>query len=365
MMSRNSKRWIAVSAAVTAVGLLAACASTPASKPTSSASAEDDTTPVNLTYVSYGGTGQQAQIDAWQTPYTAAHPNVTFSNTSPPDPAQVKAQVTSGQVQWNIVTTAPYLAAQNCGTLYEKLDIPGIDKSQFAPGEIGDCYITDFRYSIVLSYNKTKWPDPATAPKTLADYFDTKKFPGKRGVVPTVQDGFLETALLAQGVSPKKMYPLDVDKALSEWDKIKSDTIFAANPGALVQAITSVQVDMQLMVQARSKALLDTGANVGVIWDKTVTSLDGLAIPKGSPNKEAIEKFFSYLLQPEPSAKMAELAGAGAANTKAKPTYTANGDAVNAFGPVNTGKVTMQVDAAYWGKNYNQVQAQVTNWLNG
>ena len=366
-MSGNRKRWIAVSAAFVTVGLLAACASSPSSTPTAtkSGSAAADTTPANLTYVSYGGTGQQAQIDAWQTPYTAAHPNITFSNTSPPDPAQVKAQVLSNSVNWNIVTTAPYLASQNCGTLYEKLTIPNIDKSQFAPGVIGDCYITDFRYSIVLSYNKDKWPDAATAPKTLADFFDTKKFPGKRGIVPTVQDGFLETALLAAGVSPKKMYPLDVDKALGEWDKIKSDTIFAANPGALLQAATSKQVDMQLLVQARSKALLDTGANVGVIWDKTVTSLDGLAIPKGSPYKEQIEQFFSFLLQPDQSAKFAELSGAAPSNDKAKPVYTANGNAVNAFGPANTGKVTMQVDAAYWGKNYNQVQAKVTQWLNG
>jgi putative spermidine/putrescine transport system substrate-binding protein len=365
MMSRNSKRWFVAVAAATVVGLLASCSSGPASSDPAPSSTKEDTAPVKLTYVSYGGTGQQAQIDAWQVPYTAENPNVTFANTSPPDPAQVKAQVTSGEVKWNIVTTAPYLATQNCGTLYEKLTIKGIDKSQFDPGEIGECYITDFRYSIVLSYNKDKWPDAATAPKTLEDYFDTKAFPGKRGVVPTVQDGFLETALLADGVSPKKMYPIDVDRALAKWDTIKSDTIFAENPGSLLQAITSGQVDMQLLVQARSKALLDTGANVGVIWDKTVTSIDGLAIPKGSPHKEAIEKFFSYLLQPAQSAKMAELAGAGASNTAAKPKYTDNGNAVNAFGPANTGKVTMQIDANYWGKNYNKVQAQVTNWLNG
>jgi putative spermidine/putrescine transport system substrate-binding protein len=314
--------------------------------------------------VSYGGTGQQAQIDAWQTPYTEKHPNVTFANTSPPDPAQVKAQVLSGQVQWNIVTTAPYLASQNCGTLYEHLTIPDIDKSQFGPGVIGDCYITDFQYSLVFSYNTDKWPDPATAPKTLADFFDTKKFPGKRGVVPTVQDGFLETALLADGVKPKNLYPLDVDKALGIWDKVKADTIFAANPGALLQAITSKQVDMEILVQARSQAALDAGAHIKPVWDQTVTSIDGLAIPKGSPHKEQIEKFFSFLLQPENSARMASLAGVAPPNKEAKPEYTEHGNEVNAFGPANTG-TNVQADADYWGKHYNQVQAQVTAWLNG
>ncbi len=364
-MSGNRKRWIAVSAALVTVGLLAACASNPSSTPTATKSASADTTPVNLTYVSYGGTGQQGQIDAWQTPYTAAHPNVTFSNTSPPDPAQVKAQVLSDAVQWNVVTTAPFLANQNCGTLYEKLTIPDVDKKQLASSAvIGDCYISDFQYSLVFSYNADKWPDPATAPKTLADFFDTKKFPGKRGVVPNVQDGVLETALLADGVKPSKLYPLDVDRALNEWDKIKSDTIFAANPGALLQLITSKQVDMEILVQARSQAALDAGANIVPVWDKTVTSIDGIAIPKGSPNKAAIEQFLSFILQPTQQAKMASLTGVVPNNKESKPTYTANGNKVNAFGPANTG-TNVQVNAEYWSKNYNQISARFTQWENG
>jgi putative spermidine/putrescine transport system substrate-binding protein len=362
--TRRGTRMITAAAALAVTGLLAACSGgAPASTPSASSTA-DDNAPANLTYVSYGGTGQAAQQNAWQKPYTALHPNITFANASPPDPAQVKAQVMSGQNQWNIVTTAPYLASQNCGTLYEHLTIPDVDKKDLVPGTIGDCYITDFRYSLVFSYNADKWPDPATAPKTLADFFDTKKFPGKRGVVPTVQDGFLETALLAQGVSPKKLYPLNVDKALGEWDKIKSDTIFAANPGALLQAITSKQVDMEILVQARTQAALDAGANIKPVWDQTVTSIDGLAIPKGSPYKAQIEQFFSYILQPDSSAAMASLAGVAPVNTKSKPKYTAHGNEVNAFGPANTG-TTVPASASYWGKNYNEVSAKVTSWLNG
>src|SRR6187551_1920534 len=98
-ISRTSRRVAAVS--VLAMGaLLAATASYSQSN-------------VTMTYVSYGGTGQDAQIKAWQEPYKAANPNVTFTNTSPPDPAQVKAQVMTNAVQWNVVTTAPYLATQN------------------------------------------------------------------------------------------------------------------------------------------------------------------------------------------------------------------------------------------------------------
>jgi putative spermidine/putrescine transport system substrate-binding protein len=347
--SRTSRR-VAAAAALTMGALLVGTASYSQSN-------------VTLTYVSYGGTGQDAQIKAWQEPYKAKAPNVSFTNTSPPDPAQVKAQVMTNAVQWNVVTTAPYLATQNCGTLYEKLSIPDLDKSQFPPGIIGDCYVGDFRYSLVFSYNADKWPDPANAPKTIADFFDTKKFPGKRGVVRAVQDGLLEQALLADGAKPESMYPLDVERALKKWATIKNDTIWAANPGALLQLITSKQVDMQFLVQARSQAALDAGANMIPVWDITVTSLDGLAVPKGSPHFAEIQKFLSFVMQPESQARMASIAGIGASNLLSKPTYTANGNKVNAFGPANTGK-TFQIDPSWWSTNFNQTVERFTKWLN-
>jgi len=319
--------------------------------------------PITLTYVSYGGTGQDAQIRAWQEPYTAEYPHVKFSNTSPPDPSQVKAQVMTQAVQWNVVTTAPYLATQNCGTLYEKLTIPDIDKSQFPEGVVGECYIGDFRYSLVFSYNADKWPDPEKAPKTIADFFDTKKFPGKRGIVKNIQDGLLEQALLADGVKPENIYPLDVERALKKWSTIKGDTIWAANPGALFQLVTSNQVDMQFLVQARSQAALDAGAKMIPVWDVTVTSLDGLAVPKGSPHLPEIQKFFSFVLQPDSQARMATYSGAAPSNLKAQPTYTANGIKVNAFGPANTGK-TFQIDPIWWSANFNQTAQRFTTWLN-
>lgn len=361
-MSMRKRNWIAASAAIATVALLAACSGTPAATK-SSTPGTVDTTPVNFTYVSYGGTGQAGQIDAWQKPYTALHPNVTFANSSPPDPAQVKAQVLAGSIQWNIVTTAPYLAEQNCGTLYEPLKLTGVDKSSY-DGTIGKCYIPDFAYGLIFSYNTAKWPNPATAPKTVADFFDTKKFPGKRGIVPNLQDGVLEWGLLADGVKADKLYPLDVDRAIAKYQTIKSDTIFAANPGALLQLVTSGQVDMQVLVQARSQAALDAGAKMTPVWDQTLTSIDGIAIPKGAANKEAAEQFLSFILQPTQSAKMSELTGAGASNNKAKPVLTANGETVNAFGKANTGK-SIKVDFNYWAKNFNQNSAKFITWLNG
>jgi putative spermidine/putrescine transport system substrate-binding protein len=319
---------------------------------------------VTITYVAYGGTGQESQIKAWQEPYTALNPHVTFANTSPPDPAQVKAQVEAGQVTWDMVTTAPYLANQNCGTLYEELNVPDLDLSQFDEGSMGKCHITDFRYALIFAYNADSYPDPAKAPSKVADYFDTKNFPGKRGIVPGIQDGILEWALMADGVAPADLYPLDIDRAFAKWDTVKADTIFAANPGALLEAMTSGQVDMWLQVSARSQVALDNGLKLTPVWDKTLSSADGIAIPKGSKNKEAVEKFMSFLVKPEQSQKMSELSGTAPANNLAKPNLPENGAKVNAFGEANTGE-RIPISSEYWSENFNTVSERFTTWLNG
>jgi putative spermidine/putrescine transport system substrate-binding protein len=365
MMSRTRTVLSAVAASA-ALALLAACSSGGGgSTPSASGSADDDA-PVKLTYVSYGGSGQDAQTAAFQTPYTAAHPNVTFLNSSPADVAPAKAQVLSGNVEWDVMSVAPAAAEQNCGTVFTKLKVPALaaDKKDLVPGALGTCYVGNFSNATPLAYNEDMFPDPAKAPKTLADFFDTKKFPGKRGVITNLQNGILEYPLLADGVKPSKLYPLDVDRALQKWDTIKSDTIFAPNVGALQQAIASGQVSMFLESDSRLISLLDSGMHIKVIWDETVVSVNGLAIPKGSKNTAAAERFLEYVAQPEPQAKIAELIGVPPVNKLSKPTLTPSGQAVAIYGPDNDG-VTVDQDIEWYAKNFNQVTTQLTNWLAG
>lgn len=354
-MSRSRTVLVGVSATVVTL-LLAGCGS-------------DDTPagpgePVTVTYVSYGGFGQEAQAKAFQEPYTAAHPEVTFVNSSPADVAQVQAQVEAGVVQWDVMSVAPAAATQNCGTLFEKLDLSTLDPDDYVANTIGECYVGNFANATIFGYNPAKYPDPATAPKTIADFFDTAKFPGKRGVLTNLQNGILEFPLLADGVAPEDLYPLDVERALSVWDKIRDDTVFAPNVGALQQAVSADQVDMFLLADSRMVALLNEGKAITMVWDMTVVSVNGLAIIKGSPNKAVAEDFLASLVQAGPQETMAELTGVTPINLSAKPELTANGKLVEAYGSVNTGDIVVQ-DIAWYAQNFNEVSTRLNNWLVG
>jgi putative spermidine/putrescine transport system substrate-binding protein len=342
--------------AVLPLMLLAACGG--------GTTASDPDGKVTLTFIAYGGAGQDAMINAYQKPYTAAHPNVTFVNSSPPDVAQVKAQVLGKSVKWDVVSVAPAAAEQNCGTLFEKLDFSEVDRKDLVAGTVGECYIGNWINANPIAYRTEAFPDPAKAPKTVADFFDTQKFPGKRGLLTNLQNGILEYPLLADGVAPTSMYPLDVDRALKKLGTIRDQTTFAPNVGALQQAVGAKQVDMFILPDSRLVPLMNDGTKITVVWDTTVTSINGFAVPKGSANVEAARRFLTTLVSPEDVKAISEALGTAPVNKAATTTLSENAKKVEVYGPVNTGETVLQ-DIDWYAQNFDTVTTKLTNWLVG
>jgi putative spermidine/putrescine transport system substrate-binding protein len=363
MVSRSKTALVGVSM-IALAGLFAGCAGSAEPPGDGGGDGSSVAEPVSITYVGYGGGGQDAQIEAWQKPYTAEHPNVTFVNTSPPDVAQVKAQVEAGAVQWDVMAIAPYAAEQNCGTLFEHLDLSSIDQTTLVPGSVGDCYVANWINTTPLAYRTDAYPGDA-GPQTIADFFDTEKFPGPRGVVTNLQNGILEYALIADGVKPDELYPLDVDRALKKWDTIRDVTTFAPNVGALQQAVAADQVDMFFLPDSRVVPMLAEGDDITVVWDVAVASLNAFAVPLGSTKKAAVEEFVSSVVQPGPVAKISELLGVAPINSEAKPKLDEFANQLAVFDPaVNTGETVIQ-DVSWYADNFNETTVKLTDWLAG
>lgn len=356
MVSRSKTALIGVSM-IAAAGLLAGCAG---STPEPASTGTD--APVTLTFVAYGGVGQEEMIHAWQQPYTAEHPNVGFINSAPPDVSQVKAQVEANAVLWDVLATSPAAAEQNCGTLFEPLDFSGVDDTDLVDFTIGDCYIGNFINASPLAYRTDAFPNGG--PKTVEDFFDVKKFPGQRGVLTNLQNGILEYGLLGDGVAAADLYPLDVDRSLAKWDEIRDVTTFAPNVGALQQAVAADQVDMFFLADSRLVPLMDDGQDITIVWDTTVASINAFAVPKGSAKKDAAQAFLSTVVNPTAQAQIAEKLGVQPVNTTAKPKLGENAKKLAVFTDVNTGDTVIQ-DVPWYAKNFNEVTTQLTNWLAG
>lgn len=81
-------------------------------------------------------------------------------------------------------------------------------------------------------------------PVGWADFWNTKKFPGDRalgGAGPGTPE--LEFALMAAGVPPDRLYPIDIEKAFASYNKIRSSVVTWWETGAVpVQMLTDKDV---------------------------------------------------------------------------------------------------------------------------
>ena len=94
----------------------------------------------------------------------------------------------------------------------------------------------------------------------------------------------LETALLADGVGPTKLYPLDVDRAFKKLDQIKPHVAVWWTGGAqTTQLLQSGEVDMIPTWNARAQTVIDAGGPVKIHWNQGLYSIEGWGIAEGQP----------------------------------------------------------------------------------
>jgi putative spermidine/putrescine transport system substrate-binding protein len=316
-----------------------------------------------LTWASTGGQFQEDEKKALQEPFTAKT-GTTFTNVSPAEQAQVRTMVTSGKTIWDLANMSWIYAGAYCGKLFEKLDDPALDRSKFPDGTTGDCFVPTFRYANIFSYNADMYP--GQKPTTIKDFFDVKRFPGKRVVYDYPKAGLLEAALVADGVPPAQVYPLDLDRAFKKIETIKSSLVFAASYGAIQQMLVDKQASMVLTVTARTIVAAKTGANLVPVWDFNTTDIGVLVIPKGAPHKALAEQMLAFVTEPAQAIAYAKLTGTAPARPDVDLDtvgYTDQQKKFNAFLPDRG--TTIEQDKQWWIQNTDALTKRWTAWKVG
>ena len=244
-----------------------------------------------LTFSSYGGAYQEAQRKGWLEPY-AALTGVTFQESEDSSNATIKAQVEGGQVTWDIVDVGNDFGLDAHADLLEPLDYTKIPKDEILDGFAGTYRVADITYGVVLGYNTEK---TAGVPEGWADFFDTSKFPGKRGFWDYSAGGIFEFALLADGVAPADLYPLDLDRATAKLDTIKDDIVFWASGAESQDLLGKGEVAMAMIWNGRAYSAKHTDKKpVEIQWNGQIVTADYFVVPKGTPNKDAAMDFIAW-----------------------------------------------------------------------
>jgi putative spermidine/putrescine transport system substrate-binding protein len=311
---------------------------------------------VKMTFASFGGVYQGAQKKAWLEPYAAAT-GVEFTNDENSSNATIKAQVEAGQVTWDIVDVGNDFGLDANKALLEPLDYTLIPRSEVLDGFAGDYRVADITYGVVLGYNTVK--TAGKVPAGWADFFDTTKIPGKRGVWDYSEGGLLEFALMADGVKPADLYPLDLPRATKKLDTIKKDLVFWTSGAQSQELIGSGEVAMTMIWNGRAWSAKNTDKKpVEIQWNQQIVTADYLVVPKGSPNKDAAMKFIAYAICAENNAKPSLYIPYGPTNKNAKPDASKVAD----LSVSNADANSAYFDDKYLIDNFKEIDAAYQAW---
>lgn len=311
----------------------------------------------DLVFTSWGGTTQDAQAAHWAAPYTEKTGTAVVQD-GPTDYGKIKAMVEAGAVTWDVVDVEFDWALQAGGQgLLEPLDFTVIDKSKLDPRFVSDYAVGSFYYSFVLGWNPANFPE--AQPATLADLFDTTKFPGKRTFYKWSAPGVIEAALLADGVKPAELYPLDLDRAFKKLDTIKADIIWWEGGAQSQQLLASGEAPIGFFWNGRLAALQADGMEVGISWDQNITAADALVVPKGTQNKDAAMKFIAEATSAEGQAALAAATGYAPINLGSADVMD---PALRATLPDAQTAVQVNADMAYWAEHRDEIGTRWYAW---
>ncbi|MGY4451167.1 spermidine/putrescine-binding protein [Bradyrhizobium sp. i1.3.1] len=149
------------------------------------------------------------------------------------------------------------------------------------------------------------------------DFWDVKKFPGRRALR-NHPIATLEAALMADGVAPDKLYPLDVDRAFKKLEEIKPHiTVWWTSGAQSAQLLNDGEVDMEMAWNGRVSAVAKEGAKVSFTYNQGVLQSTSLCILKGAPNLETAVKFVNEAVDPVHQANLPLNIDYGPGNPKA------------------------------------------------
>lgn len=310
-----------------------------------------------MVFTSWGGTTQDAQAEAWATPFTEATGNAVMQD-GPTDYGKLKAMVEAGGATWDVVDVEYDYALQACEEgLLEPLDFSVIDRESLDPRFVSDCAVGSFYFSFVLGYNPANFPD--AQPASLADLFDTERFPGKRTFYQWAAPGVIEAALLADGVAPDQLYPLDLDRAFAKLDTIKDDIIWWSGGAQSQQLLASGEAPIGFFWNGRLTAIEAEGLDVGIVWDQNITAADALVVPKGAANKEAAMQFIAHATGAQAQADFASATGYAPINTGSADLMDPD---LRATLPDMQTAQQVNADLAYWGEHRDDIAARWYEW---
>jgi putative spermidine/putrescine transport system substrate-binding protein len=318
-----------------------------------------------LTVVSWGGAYQDAQKKVYFEPFKATGAQL-IDESWDGGVGVLRSKVQGGTDSgWDVVQVESEELELGCDEgMFLPIDWDRIGgKDRYLPAAQHECGVGTIMWNFVLAYDKDKLKE---APRGWADFFDTKKFPGKRALRQGPKSN-LEIALMADGVAPADVYKVlatdeGVDRAFKKLDEIKNDIVWWKSGAQAPQLLASGEVVMTSAYNGRiDAAVRNDKRNFGIQWNGTLYTLDSWVILKTSPNVDEAYKFLEFVGRAENQAKLPVHIAYGVTNVKANEQIDPKRLVDLPTHPDNI-KNGVQISDRFWIENIDRLTERFNTW---
>jgi putative spermidine/putrescine transport system substrate-binding protein len=307
----------------------------------------------SITVANNGGAATIGFRDAYYKPWTAKTGNTVVDDSFNQELAKIRSQVETKNLTWDVVSVTAINEATGCEEgLLEKIDWSKyLDPKDFEEvGGFGKCGLPNNFVSGGLVYDGDKI-SADNAPKTWADFWNVKKWPGKRGLLYRAEQTF-EVALMADGVEPKDAMkvlaaPGGPERALKKLAELKPYIKWWKSGDESMQNILNGDVAMTFAWNGRvSTANRANKRNLKIEFGAGhVSGSQMIAVMKGTPKKDLAVDFIRFASAPGPQAEFARKIDYAPANAQAYPLMTEAEKATLPSG--HMGKASLQSGKLY------------------
>jgi putative spermidine/putrescine transport system substrate-binding protein len=260
--------------------------------------------------------------------------------------------VESGKVTWDLCDRNT-VAAVDLGRqgLLEEVDYSIVDPNAVPEHFRGKWGVGSYYYSFALTWD-TKAFD--RAPKDWRDFWNVKDFPGTRTLRKNFE-GQLEAALMADGVAPTDVYPVDVDRAIEKIKEIKENTIFWGSGSESQQIMRDGDAVMGNMWHTRSSIVnRETDGKVDYTFNQAILFAGAWIQPKGAPGGKKAWEFAAAAQDPQSQVEVFQALGNGPINPKAAALVPEDMRHRDAGNPDNL-KVQIAASSEWYASDYSNI----------
>lgn len=253
------------------------------------------------------------------------------------------------------------------------LEIAGLNPSttataapdDYLEGALKPCGIAALAWSNLFVYDPAKFEK--RAPRTAADVFDTRRYPGKRAL-PRDGRGLVESLLVADGVAPSDVYKVletsdGINRILKRLKSLGTNIVWYDRLSEAIALVREGKATIAFTSNGHAFIEQARGGPLGLIWDGQVLHASYFAIPKSAPDQANAKQLVAFSSRPEqlaalvrqiPYGPMRRSAIAGALGVR----HTVTGQELGPYLPTapENMRTAVRFDAVWWEANSERIE---------